>query len=125
MRATFCACNAYPREANEFEAEALNYLHQQVFSVAYPIARKSGGYLTEIAALEGPRFVLLSAVAEGVTPDYESLDNCRLVGGSVAQMHLASSGFETSRQRTHLDLQWLLQNSMVVIRVHLAKHANA
>ena len=118
-------CNAYPREANEFEAEALNYLHQQGFPVAYPIARKSGGYLTEIAAFEGPRFVLVTAVAEGVTPDYESLDNCRLVGESVAQMHLASIGFETSHQRTHLDLQWLLENSMAVIRVHLAQHANA
>jgi len=116
---------AYPREANEFEVEALNYLHQQGFPVAYPIARKSGEYLTEIAALEGPRVVLLTALAEGVSPDYDSLENCRLVGESVAQLHLISNGFETSRTRTRLDLQGLLENSMVTIRTHLAHRADS
>jgi len=116
---------AYPREANEFEAEALNYLHQHGFPVAYPIARKTGEYLTEIAAVEGPRFVLLTALAEGAVPDYDSLENCRLVGESVAQFHRVSKGFETSRRRTRLDLQWLLENSMTVIRTHLAHRADA
>jgi len=117
-------CGAYPRDAVEFEAEALNYLHQQGFPVAYPIARKSGKYITEIAACEGPRFVLLTALAEGSTPDYDSRDNCRLVGESVAKLHLVSSGFETSYKRTNLDLQWLLENSIAVIRNHMAQHAD-
>ena len=68
-------CDAFPREAIAFEAEALSYLHDQDFTVAYPIARKSGGYLTEIAAPEGPRFVLLTSFADGEPPDYESLEN--------------------------------------------------
>lgn len=113
---------AYPREANEFEAEALHYLHEKGCPVAYPIARKSGGYITEITAVEGPRFVLLTALAEGETPDYGSPDNCRLVGESVAQMHLASDGFETSLSRTRLDPQWLLEDSMTVIRNYMAHH---
>ena len=109
-------CDAFPREAIAFEAEALSYLHDQDFTVAYPIARKSGGYLTEIAAPEGPRFVLLTSFADGEPPDYESLENSRLVGESVAQMHLLSDGFKTSRERTHLDLQSLLEDSMTAIR---------
>jgi len=113
-------CGAYPREAIEFEVEALNYLHQQGFSVAYPMARKSGGYLTEIAAPEGPRFVLVTAFSVGAIPEYKSLEDSRLVGESVAQMHLLSSGFQTTRKRTCLDLQSLLEDSMAVIRRHLA-----
>lgn len=112
--------NAYPGEANEFEAEALNYLHQNGFPVAYPIARKSGGFITEVAAPEGNRFVLLSALAEGSPPDYESLSNCRLVGESVARMHQISDGFRTQRKRTDLDLQWLLETSLSVVREYFA-----
>lgn len=110
--------NAYPFEANEFEAEALNYLHQKDFPVANPIEKKSGGFITEILAPEGPRFILLTTLAKGEPPNYESLDTCRLVGHSVARMHQISSGFKTLRKRTHLDLQWLLEDSLTVIRNH-------
>lgn len=115
-----CRSEAFPLEALEFEAEAIGYLHKEGFSVAYPIARKSGGYLTEIAAVEGARFALLTAEAEGSTPDYEVIDNCRLVGQSVAQMHLLSSGFQTSYKRSRLDLDWLLESSMETIRGYFA-----
>ncbi len=113
-------CNSFPREAIEFEAEALNYLHDQGFPVAYPIVRKSGGYLTEIAAPEGQRCVLLTSFADGEPPSYEPLENSRLVGESVAQMHLISNGFKASHERAHLDLQSLLEDSMAVIRAHIA-----
>ena len=93
---------AFSREANEFEAEALNYLHQQGYPVAYPIAKRSGEFIAEIAAPEGPRFILLTAMAEGDVPDYDLLDNCALVGVSLAKMHQASSCFKTSRQRNPL-----------------------
>ena len=116
---------AFPQEANEFEAEALSYLHQQGFPIAYPIARKSGGFLTEIAAPEGPRFVLVTSLAEGAIPDYDSLDNCCLVGKSAAKMHQASSGFESSHKRSNLDLQWLLEDSLVVIQDHMAHRPDA
>ncbi len=118
-------CGAFPREANEFEVDVLNYLHQQNFPVAYPVARKSGDYLTRINAPEGARYVLLTTFAKGTVPDYESLENCRLVGKSVAQLHLASSGFESSRKRTNLDLQGLLDKSMTVIRTYMAHRPDA
>ncbi len=116
---------AFPREANEFEAEALNYLHQKGFPVAYPIARRSGGYLTEIMAPEGLRLVLLTSLAKGTTPDYDSPEICRLVGQSVAQMHSTSSGFTTSHQRIRLDLQGLLENSMMDIQSYMAHRPDA
>jgi Ser/Thr protein kinase RdoA (MazF antagonist) len=111
-------CGAFPRESIEFEAEVLSYLHGKGGSVAYPIERKTGGYFTEIEAPEGSRFVLLTSYADGTTPDYSSMESCRLVGESVARVHQLSSGFETSRQRTRLDLQSLLEDSLVTIRSH-------
>ena len=119
-----CRSGAFPREALEFEAEAVSYLHKKGFSVAYPIARKSGAYLTEIAAVEGQRFALLSAMAEGSPPDFEAIDNCRLAGQSVARMHLLSLDFETSYKRNRLDLQWLLESSMETIRGYFALQPN-
>ena len=113
---------AYPREANEFEAEALDYLHGRGVPVAHPVERRSGGFLTEIAAPEGSRFVLLTTAAEGSEPDYDSLDTCRLVGESVARMHSGFDGFRTTRRRTRLDLQGLLESPLVVIRRFLAEH---
>lgn len=68
--------NAFPREANEFEAELLNYLHSQGFPVAYPIAKKSGGFITEVGASEGVRYIMVTAAAEGIEPDYQILDHC-------------------------------------------------
>ena len=118
-------CGAYPRDAIEFEAEALTYLKQQGFPVAYPVLRKSGGYITEIVAPEGPRFVLITSVAEGTIADYESLESCRLVGESVAQFHLLSMGFIASHERSQLDLNGLLDNSMNVIRNYMAHHSSA
>ena len=118
-------CGAFPREAVEFEAETLAYLHQQGFPVGFPIVRNSGGYITEIAATEGPRFVLLTAAVKGNIPDYQSLDNCRLVGESVAQFHAASTGFKTSYKRSQLDLTGLLDVPMDVIREYLAQHTSA
>ncbi len=116
---------AFPREATEFEAEVLHYLHQQGFPVAYPIARKSGGFISEVAAYEGTRYVLVTAVAEGQSVDYESLDNCRLVGESLAQFHLASNWFKTARTRTPLNTEGLLDNSMPLIREHFVESPDA
>jgi Ser/Thr protein kinase RdoA (MazF antagonist) len=117
--------NAFSREANEFEAEALHYLHQQAFPVAYPIARKSGGFITAIDAPEGVRTILLTALAAGESCDYSSLDNCQLVGVSVANMHSAFDGFKTSFKRADLRLPWLLEDSMVTLRKHLKQHSDA
>jgi len=55
----------YPRDSIEFEMQALLHLHGQGFPVAYPIPKKSGGYLTEIDALSAVR-AIASANASGI-----------------------------------------------------------
>ena len=115
-------CGAFTREANEFEAQVLIFLHQNGISVASPVARREGGYISDIAAPEGLRFALLTHEAEGDVPDYDSLDNCRLVGESVARMHLLSEGFETPLVRMRLDLQGLLDTPLIHVRDYLHQH---
>ena len=111
---------AFPRDAIEFEIEVLIHLHRRGVPVAYPIARASGDYLTEIAAPEGARLVLLTAFADGAVPDYDAPENARLVGESVARMHRALDGFGTARERARLDLPNLLEDSVALIRPWLA-----
>lgn len=105
----------YPLEAIEFEAQALIYLHEQGVPVAYPVELKSGGYVGEITAPEGVRYVLMSTFAPGDLPDYEQPEHCRRVGTSVAEMHKASEGFCPRLKRASLDLEYLLDDSLGVI----------
>ncbi len=112
--------NAFPREAIEFEAAFLSYLREQGVPVASPVDVKSGGYIAEIAAPEGVRLAMLTRLAQGESPDYDSLEHCGLVGKAAAKMHTVAEGFETPYRRKNLDLAFLLEESRVVIHGHMA-----
>jgi len=56
----------------QYELAALNYLHEQGADVAYPVEKHAGGFITEITAPEGLRFLIVTADAKGVEPDYET-----------------------------------------------------
>lgn len=105
----------YPRDEIDFEVDALSYLHRQGFPVAYPIARKSGGYITEISAPEGVRYILVTAFAEGSDLDCETVDEFRLYGESVAWLHEASQGFTTPHKKKDLDLANFIDDSVSAI----------
>lgn len=109
----------YPRDAMEFEVEGLLYLRSQGFDVAYPIPRKSGGYLTEIAAAEGSRYAMLTSFAEGKCLEYKAADDARWMGASVARMHQASLGFKSSYVRARIDLRTLVDESIAAMEPHV------
>lgn len=110
----------YPRGEIDFEVEALNYLHNNGFPVAFPIARKSGGYITEIMAPEGIRYVLLTAFVDGKTLEFESLDDSRIFGESVANLHEISQGFKTHHKKKDLNLQNFIDDSIVAIEPYVS-----
>ena len=110
----------YPRDEIDFEVDALNYLHNQGFPVAFPIARKAGGYVTEIAAPEGVRYVLVTAFAEGSSLECESVDEFRLYGESLARLHEASQGFTSSHKKKDLDLNNFIDDSVKSITPFLS-----
>ena len=111
--------NIYPRDEIDFEVDALNYLHSQTYPAAFPIARKSGGYITEISAPEGIRYVLVTAFIEGSTPEYESTADCRLFGQSIAQLHTASQDFKSQHSKKDLNLDHLVDDSITAITPYL------
>lgn len=110
----------YPREEIDFEVEALNYLHNHGFPVAFPIARKSGGYVTEIMAPEGIRYVLVTAFVDGKPPEFESLDDSRIFGKSVAHLHHISQGFQAQYKKKDLNLRNFVDDSIAVIEPYLS-----
>ena len=109
----------HSRDEIDFEVDALNHLHKKGFPVAYPIARKSGGYITEIIAPEGVRYVLLTAFAEGGVPDFDLLDDFKLTGKSVAHLHKASDDFKTTHKRKKIDLDLFTGNRFKSIEPHI------
>ena len=108
------------RDAVDFEVDALNYLHDNGFPVAYPITRKSGGYITEVLAPEGVRYVLLSAFAEGDAADYDAIEDFRVTGESVAQLHNISDGFKTAHKREDIDLKCFTETALNVIKPYVS-----
>lgn len=110
----------HTRDEIDFEVDALNYLHNNGFPVAFPIARRSGGYITEISTPEGVRYVLVTAFAEGDTAKFDSLDNLRLMGKSVANLHQVSDGFKTDHKKNFIDLKLLIDDSFKTIEPHVA-----
>jgi len=55
----------------DFEISALNYLSDQGASVARPIAKREGGFVSEVQAPEGTRYVIVTTHADGEEPDYD------------------------------------------------------
>ena len=106
-------------DAIDFEVAALNHLHKRGVSVAYPIARKDGKYVTELQAPEGPRYAIVTAYAYGAKPNYEDHANAGLYGQAVAQLHNHSDDFVTDHLRPRMDVEYLLDTSLDVVRPFL------
>ncbi len=105
----------------QYELAALNYLHEQGADVAYPVEKHAGGFITEITAPEGLRFLIVTADAKGVEPDYETTDNARLFGASLASLHQKADTFTTGYSRPQLDVDTLLHTSLLIIKPYLSR----
>lgn len=108
-------------DAIDFEVEALNHLHRRGVSVAYPIARKDGKFVTRLQAPEGLRYAIVTDFAHGAKPDYEDPANAGLYGQAVAQLHNHSDDFITDHHRPRLEVRYLLDTSLEVVRRFLSE----
>lgn len=100
----------------EFEISALNYLNANGASVAYPIKRRDGGYISELDSPEGLRYAILTKHAKGTEPNYDDSENGILFGAAVADLHHISEGFETKHIRPRLEIEYLLDNSLDIVK---------
>lgn len=118
----------HARDDIEFEVAALNFLRSRGAKVAYPIEKRDGGYISEIEAPEGLRYVVITTHAHGSVPGYcgqkhiYERDAC-LFGESVAELHELSEGFECNHERRKLDIDYLFESSVEVVRTYIRESA--
>jgi Ser/Thr protein kinase RdoA (MazF antagonist) len=116
------------REEVDFEIAPLNYLKEHGASVAYPIAKREGGYVSEIHAPEGLRYVVMTTHAKGDEPEYCGRkhiyeEDARLFGASVAELHNLSEDFETEHKRPRLEIEHLLDRSQDIVGSFLQENS--
>jgi Ser/Thr protein kinase RdoA (MazF antagonist) len=104
-----------------FELELLDFLHRRGIPVARPLRTTSGDWAIEILAPEGKRYAALFAYAPGQVPlgDLNQAQSQKL-GETVARLHIAGSDFESSADRSPLNLNHLLDESLLAIAPCLA-----
>lgn len=99
-----------------WEIELLGFLKAKSVDVAGVIGGVSGEKLFEIGTNGRKRLAVMFEWARGQKPappfltrDYEKL------GSSIAKIHKVSDGFESSCERQALDVDYLINNPLVVI----------
>jgi len=110
------------RDEIDFEMAAISYLHKKGAYVAYPIVKRNGDFVTKIEAPEGIRYVIITAHADGEHLRYKKPDQAVRFGESAATLHKLSEGFNTTHHRPDLDVDYLLDNSLQIIRPYFYKN---
>jgi Ser/Thr protein kinase RdoA (MazF antagonist) len=105
-----------------FELELLEHVHRAGVPVAAALPDRNGELLGRLVGPEGNRYCALFAYAEG--REREPLDPVRgrRLGEVLAQFHAAAETYHTSYSRYHLDLAYLVERPMALIRSLFAFH---
>jgi Ser/Thr protein kinase RdoA (MazF antagonist) len=100
----------------DFELELLTFLHEQDIPVAYPIARRSGGFTEILATPEGERYAAVFCYAPGkeVNEKLNTRQGWRL-GEVLATLHDVADDFQSHFSRPALNSEYLLDCPMDVI----------
>ena len=103
-----------------FEMDLLNYLKDNGVPVSYPLRTVNQDYIQRFEAPEGIRFGALFTFAEGDTLSMDSEVVSFNYGKSVANIHLKSEGFITNNERPHLDIHYLIEEPLEIIKHYLS-----
>jgi len=110
------------------EVRLLNHLADNGISVARPVARRDGMYVSQLTAPEGTRYSVLFEAAGGTADDdEEDLTRTKAFGHMVGRMHASSDRMPGDYRRAHLDMRHLLDDNLSVIAslvAHRAKDLN-
>ncbi|WP_009633543.1 phosphotransferase [Synechocystis sp. PCC 7509] len=110
------------KEEIDFELELLNFLYKANVAVSYPLEKRTGGFITAIAAPEGTRYTALFSYAPGKVVDKKiNSEQSRKLGETVATIHQATDNFKSSFNRPELNSEYLLDSSINAI-APLYKH---
>jgi len=99
-----------------FELEFLKFLQSKSINISYPETVNDGKSYFYIKGPEGKRVCALFKYANGSAPENSiSAEECELLGKHTANLHLASTNFQTLHKRPILDLSYLLDRSISLI----------
>lgn len=107
---------AADRPDGVFELELLAYLAAIGQPVAAPQTMTDGGRAGRIDAAEGSRRYALFDYAEGGPIYPPSVAHARVLGATIARMHLAMTGFEGDQPAPDLDPSRLLDGAVEKLR---------
>ena len=97
------------------EVRLLNHLDSCDVSVARPIPRVDGLYISRLAAPEGTRYAALFEAACGEQVDDIDYNRDSAYGEMVARMHQSAEKLHPPYGRTHLDMCHLVDENLRVI----------
>ena len=97
------------------EVRLLNYLAAHAVSVARPVRRRDGLYVSRLAAPEGIRYSVLFRAARGVADDDGDHNRIRALGTMVGRMHQCADKMRAPYRRSHLDMRHLVDDNLQVI----------
>lgn len=110
---------------HEQDAELLLALAACGVPIGTPVQRRDGGYVQELAALEGPRFATLFRFAEGEPPGKAiTAAQAYAYGQAVARMHSCFDTLHGYRDRWRFDLVEMLEKPLSIwscVLVHRAE----
>jgi len=102
------------------EVRLLNHLSDRGVSVAAPLVRRDGRYVSQLDAPEGVRYAVLYTAATGTHGDDGDLGRIRSLGEMVGRVHLCADEMREPYQRTHLDMTHLIDDNLAVIAPFMA-----
>jgi Ser/Thr protein kinase RdoA (MazF antagonist) len=99
-----------------FELELLAYVRSHGVPVASAMPTKSGELLGHLVGPEGTRYTALFRFAEGEEHAALTPEQGHRLGQTMARFHTSSDTYPASYSRYHLDLAYLVERPMALIR---------
>ena len=103
-----------------YELKLINHLAVKGVPVALPIADAQGRLVYSLPMAEGPRQLVLFTFAKGLPLAWDNPEHCALAGHVTATIHAAADDFATVHSRKDMDLNYLLECPMAMLRPYLA-----
>ena len=97
------------------EVRLLNHLAANSVSVAKPVMRQDGHYVSQLAAPEGTRYAALFEAAHGVAGHEGNHSRIEAFGEMVGRMHIAADQMREPYRRSHLDMRHLVDDNLLAI----------
>ncbi|NQT92870.1 MAG: phosphotransferase [Lentisphaerae bacterium] len=98
-----------------YEVDLLTHLHSRGVPVARPVAGRNGQFMRLLSAPEGIRPAVLFTYAPGKRPT-EAAPYVRLLGQTIARLHVAGEDFTSRHARFPLDLAYFLDSPLQSLR---------